>query len=499
MRKLRGSVALVSMLAALGAVPASADGPCTGPAGPGGAWSRYGADVAGTRHQPAEDLIGPGNAGELTLAWSTSTDHLNSGNSTAVVAGNCVYVAGVSNRTITALDVATGAVVWQAPSNTGYPDKIATFALAVMDGVVYANVSEGDGSLAPGAAPIGVALDADTGTLLYESDPVQFGAPTTAVASAVAFGDLQLVVTNGKDGGTAARPGYAILDRRTGETLTARTTIPVEDLDAGYSGGGQWATPLVDVEGGYAYNGTANPYSKKKEHRYDNAIIKIDVDPSRETFGQIVDAYKGNVDQFVHGLDRQVLCDEFGDQIGYHPCCDFSVTCVQLDIDFGGSPTSWRNARGELMIGELQKSGVFHAVYADTMQQAWTTTVSTIPPGTAGNSSSAANDGERVYVLANPGLLYALSPENGRVIWVAPVADAADYHPVSVANGVVYVLGNHGLLMGFDARDGRPLVVRSVGMDTGEPCFPLAGGVSIARHTVLANCDGLLAAYRVAS
>jgi len=473
------------------------EGPCTGDGGPGGDWPMYGQDLAGTRNQ--EDpglLIGPSNAGDLTLAWTTGGT-VNAGRSTAVIAGRCVYVAADGEGFISALDITDGSIVWQVPAAPSYPAKTQIAGVSVVGDRLYANVSEGDGAQVPDASPIGVALDADTGDLIYEGEPIQFGEPTTAFSSAVVFDGRQLVVTNGGDGIPNARPGYAILDASSGATLHEQTTIPVADLDRGYAGGGQWATPVVDVESGYAFNGTANPYSKKVEHRYDNAIIKIDIDPSRPTFGTIVDAYKGNVDQYFPGLDRQPLCDEFGDQIGYHPCCNFSVTCVQLDIDFGASPTMWRNADGELMVGDLQKSGVFHAVYADTMQSAWTAMVSTIPPGTAGNSSSAANDGERIYVLANPGVLHALDPENGRTMWVAPVGDLADYHPVSVANGVVYVLGNHGMLLGFDATNGRPVLATSLNVDGQSSCFGLAGGVSIAQNMVFANCDGTLFAYRL--
>lgn len=478
--------------------PALADKPCTGgtPAS-GGEWARYGRDLAGTRNQPDETQISTDSVANLAFAWRSPASVVNAGNSTAVVAGNCVYVAGTSTGTITALDIGTGALVWRAPSAPSYPGKTSTFAVAVQDGRVYANVSEGDGSQLPEAAPVAVALDADTGESIYESEPIQFGQPTTAVASAVVFGDRQLVVTNGGDGIPTARPGYALLDATTGETLHKQTTIPTRDLDRGYAGGGQWATPVVDVASGYAFNGTANPYSKKVEHRYDNAIIKIDVDPTRSTFGQVVDAYKGNVDQYFPGVDRQPLCDEFGDQIGYHPCCNFSVTCVQFDIDFGASPTMWRNRDGELMVGDLQKSGVFHAVYADTMQHAWTALLSTVPPGTAGNADSAANDGERIYVVANPGILYALSPENGRILWAAPVGDGAEYHPVSVANGVVYVIGNHGMLLAYSASNGTLQFASSVPVGASQVCVPLAGGISIARNTVLVVCDGTLAAYRL--
>lgn len=498
---MRRSALLVSLLFAAALVgvelPAAAEGPCSGAAPDGGEWPMYGRDLWGTRNQPAEDLLSPSTVGDLSLAWSTS-GNVQTGISTAVVAGNCVYVAGSGNGTITALRVSDGAVVWQRPSSS-YADKTQSAALAVANGRVYANVSEGDGSRDPDAAPVGVSLDMDTGDILSESRPIQFGEPTTAYAGAIVFGGLQLVVSNGGDGIPDARPGFALLDASDGTVLTDRTTIPVADLDKGYAGGGQWATPVVDLATGYAFNGTANPYSKQKEHRYDNAIIKIDVDPASPTFGEVVDAYKGNVDQYFPGLDRQPLCDEFGDDIGYHPCCNFSVTCVQLDIDFGASPTMWRTTDGDLMVGALQKSGVFHAVYAETMQSAWTTLLSTLPPATAGNASSAATDGERIYVVANGGVLYALDPATGRIRWATHTADIGGYHPVSVANGVVYLLTHHGTLMAFDASNGRPLLARNMPADAQTFCFTLGGGVSIAAHTVFVNCDGTLFAYRVAS
>lgn len=501
-RGILGVAATLALLLIVPPLPTTAqDDPCTADGGPGGDWPMYGHDLAGTRHQTAEgQTIDATNVGNLDLVWTTG-GAVGSGQSTAVVAGRCVYIAEDSNGTLTALELETGAMVWQVqPVAPSYPEKIQTAAVAVVDGVVYANASEADGSRAAGAAPVAVARDADTGALVYESEPVFFGQPTTAFSSAVVADGLQLVVTNGGDGVPSARPGYAIVDTATGLIVHSQTTIPTRDLDEGYAGGGQWATPIVDPESGYAFNGTANPYSKKKEHRYDNAILKIDMDRDRTaTFGSIVDAYKGDVDQFIAGLDRQPLCDMFGDDIGYHPCCNFSVTCVQLDIDFGASPTSWRNSAGELLIGEMQKNGVFHVVYAETMQSAWRALLGSLNTlsATGGNAASAANDGRRIYVTANPGIVYALDGETGRIQWTAAIGDIAEYRPVALANGVVYVIGNNSILFAFDARDGRLLTAKWMPVDGQEFCFGLGGGVTVAHNTVLANCDGVLFAYRL--
>jgi outer membrane protein assembly factor BamB len=247
--------------------------------------------------------------------------------------------------------------------------------------------------------------------------------------------------------------------------------------------------------------GTAQPYSKQREHRYDNAIVKIDLRSTPDvnpTFGQVVDAYKGDFDSYVPGLSRQPVCDIAGDTVQYHPS-GFSVACVQFDIDFGASPTMWRNSTGELMVGELQKSGTFHAVYADTMQSAWKTIVSTLPPATGGNVSSAANDGENVYVMANPGVVYSLDADTGATNWVTPLAvGTLENHPVQVANGVVYVMLNSLHVYGLDAKTGQPLWITNAGIDSSTLCSqPSGGGIAIAQHTVVVNCDGTLVAYRL--
>ena len=57
---------------------------------------------------------------------------------------------------------------------------------------------------------------------------------------------IQVLFTTGPDFDPQARQGYGLIDAATGEVLYESTTIPEEDLDAGYAGGGVWGTPTVD-------------------------------------------------------------------------------------------------------------------------------------------------------------------------------------------------------------------------------------------------------------
>jgi len=54
-----------------------------------------------------------------------------------------------------------------------------------------------------------------------------------------------------------------------------------------------------------AYVGTADP-SSRLQHRYTDAIVKIDLDRRRPTFGTIVDGYKGTVESYDPALANQL-------------------------------------------------------------------------------------------------------------------------------------------------------------------------------------------------
>jgi polyvinyl alcohol dehydrogenase (cytochrome) len=486
---MRHRVALLVVAVLCGSLMATgarAGASCAGPA-TGGDWPSYGHDLSNTRMQDQEDAITAATAGGLQKAFAFSTASTGQSvgfQSTPVVAGGCVYAgSSAGGGWVFAINADSGELVWATQLQEILGEPVAgLYALSVADGRVHAQAAVGEGRQ---QLPRAIALDAADGHFLWASEGIDNGYQADVVASPVVFDGMQLVAATGPDSDANARAGFGLVDAATGTLLKKNTVTPSSYFADGFAGAGMWATPVVDPESGYAFNGTAQPYSKKVESEYDNAIVKIDVSPNRDTFGSVVDAYKGNVDQYFPGLDRQPACTAAGDQITY--IAGFSVPCVQLDVDFGGSPTMFRNRRGQLLVGEMQKSGVFHAVFADRMQQAWTAILSY--PGAAGNANSAANDGHSIFVVGNPGLLYSLDATTGTINWVMPIADGAEYHPPTVAGGVVYLIGNHGLLVGYDAATGVPVVARSLGLDAGDACASLGGGVAVARHTVYASCD----------
>jgi outer membrane protein assembly factor BamB len=151
------------------------------------------------------------------------------------------------------------------------------------------------------------------------------------------------------------------------------------------------------------------------------------------------------------------------------------------------------------MLGDLQKSGVYHAVYTDLMQQAWTSLVGT--PTDSANAASPAADGTSVYAAAGmPGQLVALAASNGTKRWLHPNLDAVHFEPVSVADRLVYETDIYGYLRIVDAATGLLVAIKDLYGDsggvTGGGINVTSAGVALARNTVYAATSGVIVAYR---
>jgi outer membrane protein assembly factor BamB len=293
------------------------------------------------------------------------------------------------------------------------------------------------------------------------------------------------------EGDSSSQGGFALLDAATGRILKVTPTIPPADQAKGYAGGGLWSTPAYDPATGYAYIGAGNPNSKQMEHPNTNAILKIDVKRGRATFGQIVASYKGNVDQYDEALQEAShtpVCAA-SDQPGVpYPVDD--PACGQLDLDFGAAPNLFHDSQGHLLVGDLQKSGVYHAAHAGSMQPAWTALGGASCQ--ACNAASTAFDGHSIIGVFTPGgTMDAMARDDGTIAWRAPIGDGLHYQGTSTADGVAYTLDGNGFLDAFDAGTGESLLHRPMAQDTGAPMVQLtSGGVAIAQHTVFAETTG---------
>ncbi|MEA2451352.1 MAG: hypothetical protein QOG04_62 [Actinomycetota bacterium] len=479
MKKLLGvATALVLAGSLLAVPPASAKGGCAA-GDKGGEWTNFGADLQNSRSQPLEKKIGPAEAPHLEAGWMFSiTANGGDGNfqSTPAIVDGCVY-AGTSTGWVFAINADTGKMVWKIKAGDGSISN-GIFGLAVTRGKVLANVSSPKG-------PFAVGIDQETGKQVWKSPVLdkQEGAWTNA--SAKVYEDKLFFGMSGPEGEVGYQGKFAILDVDSGKVLRITDVISDKEIKDGYGGGGIWSTPAIDGASGFAYVGTSNPYGPK-EHHFTNSIVKIDLNFNSKRFGEIVDSYHGDVDQYYPGA--AILADSPACTAGPPTTVDYP-TCGQIDLDFGSSPTLYPNSEGRLIVAALQKSGVVHAAYADNMEKAWSTVVGA--PCALCNVSSVAFDGkDTVFAAGSPGSnVFGLNADTGTYKWAAPVADGTHYEPLSYANGVLYTVDTKGFLDTYDTSLGAPAFSRPMSADVGDACTSLSGGVAIARNQVYATCD----------
>jgi outer membrane protein assembly factor BamB len=480
---------------------------------PGGDWPALNGDLANTRHQSDEHTIGVGEVADLRPAWSfdgASVGATGGMRSTPIVAHGCVYLGlgqgYLGDRgDVVALDADTGAVVWHVELDG------SVLGLAAANGLIYATPSDGTrGDVAlpvvtdtyePAGSSV-VALDAATGEIRWRSERLDDGNAANGTfinASPVAFraaGRPLVFVPLAGGAGDGARVPMYFLDALTGETVARALTLTEAEYDAGFGGTGIWSTAAYDPATQHLYAGTADSDGKTRQHEYNDALLRIDANPTRRTFASVVDSYAGttehaNLDAVI-GHPNNPLCGVLPDGSVELPTffdTSASVECLELDYDFGSSPNLYRDAAGRLRVSALQKSGVFHSVDAHTMTAAWTAFVG--PGGAAMDAGTATIAGDRIYTGATPNLVLELDQETGAVGWIATTGvDLFAYQPLTSANGVVYGINDLGWLMALDAATGRSVVARDIAADGGfRQCIGVGAGVAVAHHTVFVPCD----------
>jgi len=483
---------VVSSMPAALARPAQQSCDAHGPTA-GGDWPVYGGDAYNSRSQPAESTIGAANAGSLQAAWTFAGASVGGGggvNGTPVEADGCVFI-GTTTGYVYAVDVTTGHAAWSRQLGAPNPGTGgAIVGSPVVSGrTAYVLVNQQVEASAPTGVPNGpyvAALDIGDGSLRWTSPPIADAVGDYSNASPVVMptpdhGRVVFAGFSPQEGEATGQGGFALVSADDGSLLVRTYTVPPDRQQRGYAGGGIWSTPAFDPATGYAYVGAGNPNSKQIEDPNTDAILKISLaDPQ---FGQIVGEYHGNPDQYTQTLET----------VRQSPLCAVSAgapdpfddpACGQLDLDFGAAPNLFRIG-GQLMVGDLQKAGLYDVADATTMTGRWATVVGA--PCQFCNAASAAVAGGRVYGVGSPGgLTYALAGADGSRAWSSVTPDVTHYESTSVANGVVYTYDNQGVIHAFDASSGSPVWVHPMAADVHSSALALtSAGIAVAAHTVL--------------
>ena len=495
-------LATVTPLLAVHAPASAGPGPCGAPTAQD-EWPTFGRDLANTRTQEQAGNISPATTPTLQPVWSFSTgaaaNVFSDLNGTPIVSGGCVYL-NTAGGDVVALEASDGTVVWRHhvaldPGTVAGLGGTFVSSPAVTDDAVLALVNQV-------GAPYVLALSRTPGTdgeprVLWRSKPMVAGEGYYTNATAVVTNGLLLAGFSPAEGDPDERGGLAIFNARTGRLLKRVYSIPQDAFDKGYAGGGIWTAPAVDAEQGYAYAGTSNPYSKKIEHENTNAILKIDIDPTRRTFGEVVGSYKGLIEQYDPALREAVdpVCEAVGEDPNLQLIVGDSAPCLQLDLDFGAPPNLFRDSTGRLLVGDLQKAGVYHAVEAGSMQPVWKTVVG--GSCAACNAAAWAAHGGAVVGASSPvGTMLSLGGDDGAVQWASPIADGTHYQSTSIAGGVVFTVDNVGNLLAWDETSGAPLLRRPLQADADEPAVGLSSsGVAIASGMVIVAAGNDVVAY----
>ena len=502
----RAALTVVLLTSSLGVIPATAAASCAADGHPGGAWPAMNADLANTRHQADEVSIGPDEADQLTPAWTFSNEaNLIAGpyQSTPIVAGGCVYAA-TSSGFVVALNADTGALVWA---------HVFPGAKLLAIGSGYGNVYVFPYGDAKG--PRAAALDMSTGEVVWETERLVAPISEDGQKSEGQQPNLAPVVFDGMlffSGSYAfgnVRVPLYFLDAHTGETIKRFSLISEEERAAGYGCCATWATPAVDDDANVLYLATADSESFRKQHPYNQSFVKIAADRSDlEALGTVLGSYRGTEERYIDdqlppgvSFDDLPTCENGSEGKGPLPgtSTSSSTDCLEVDVDFGASPTLFTGPSGRQIIADVQKSGVLHAAYTADMSRAFAHALSA--PGAVGNAATSAWDGTHLYATFNGGTMWSFDDEGG-IAWAGHnLADATRYQPTSVANGVVYTITAGGFLLARDAATGVPVLHRQIAADAGATsCSAQGSGVAIARNTIYAPCEsGAIVAYRVAA
>jgi len=208
--------------------------------------------------------INASNGGSLKLAWDThlasptTAEQLAGGNANPIVYNGTMYVQDSWTR-ITAMDAASGKILWQFDPQVGLN--------VPGNGTDMRSLGMGNGMIFTGAYGTVYALNSSTGAQVWATqivNPVGGGGIDT---SPVYYKGELLIGTTGGDWGGACE--MVALDAKTGKVLWHYSSIPSNPKAYGWNtwpssryyfgGGAIWDMPAVDQTLGLVYFGTGNP------------------------------------------------------------------------------------------------------------------------------------------------------------------------------------------------------------------------------------------------
>ncbi len=455
----------------------------------GPAVSGWGLAPGNARHIPAAVAgLTAAELPQLELKWAFAFPGAQRARSQPAVAYGAIYV-GSQDGTVYALDEETGCVRWRFRASAEVRTAI------VVEDPASARARNATPLIFFGDLIARVyAVDAFTGELRWMQKVDDHPNATVTAAPTLHEGTLYVSVSS-LEVTSAADPKYECctfrgsvlaLDALTGTPRWKSYTIPTPPREVSRtkvgtrvlapSGAPVWNSPTIDARRGVLYVGTGENYSSPANDTSDAQIA------FRLRDGAMVwHAQKTRDDAW------NVAC-----MLPDNPNCPPEDG---PDVDFGAATILWRNVDGRELLLAGQKSGEVFGLDPDARGRiVWRNRV-----GRGGIQGGVhfgmATDGARLYVpisdmrdehdgnvFTEPSRagLYALDPQDGRLLWSAPADDGCrgrEFCDSGISAAITasdgYVLAGHmdGRLRAYDSATGK--VVWEV--DTTQPWTTVSG------------------------
>jgi alcohol dehydrogenase (cytochrome c) len=453
-------------------------------------WVTFSGDYSGQRHSPLTQIT-PDNVHRLAAQWTFQTGIIprRGFEGTPLVVDNVVYLTGPF-ASAWALDARTGRPFWRYRREL--PNDLTYGAISP--------VNRGFGMLGyrlfmvtPDAHVI--ALDARTGTLLWDTQMADYRIGYAATAAPLVIDNKVIVGISGGDFPT--RGFLDAYDPETGARVWRFYTVPLPGEpgsetwptaeSAARGGGATWVTGSYDPDLNLLYWGTGNPSplyygnDRRGSNLYTASIIAIDASTGtlkwyhQFTPHDIHDWDSNHVpvlaDLTVGGQAHKVVM--VANRNGFFYVFDrvsgrllvgkpFSDTTWARELDANGHPIVLNDGSKGCLPDQWGSTNYMPPSYDPARRLFFVTVRETcatyiprkeeIVPGRIANSGIVQRDAERSY-----GVLRALDPTTVERKWEFKYPTPTMAGVMSTAAGVVFAGDNEGNFMAFDATSGRNL------------------------------------------
>ena len=437
-------------------------------------WNGWGIDHRNSRAQSAAAAgLSPGQVSRLALKWAFGFPGATALYSQTLVDGR-LYVTSNAGY-VYSLDADTGCVHWsfraQSVVRSGF--TVGRMSRASDRLIVYFGDIHG----------MAYALDATTGEVIWktQTDPHPLaritGTPVLHESRVyVPVASLEEPESGQADYSCCTFRGYlAALDAATGEPIWKTYTIPEAAKSVGKnsrgkdmlapSGAGIWVTPVLDVKRRALYFGTGNAFSGTPSTA--NAIMALHMDTGKVLWSMQalpLDVWHNGCPQTIPGGragGRGRAGGPPGGGIPYPP--ENCPNPTGPDWDFSAPPALATTTDGRDIIIAPQKQGLVWALNPDNGAVLWKQDVAREIAGGRGETLfGGAVDNEKAYFGLVSGGHLALDLKTGEEVWYTPITRPSGRENKRGIVGAVTLIP--GVLLS-GAGDG---VVRAVSSKTGQ-------------------------------